>query len=200
MTTFAITLQVYDLTRSPAAVGGLGVAMFNVHALGGETMIAAAVHGLAAVQSRTVPSIRRIVAVRSGGAAAIREVRSRADYEAWYPVFGASGLVMPTWAPEYGGLGLTMEEEVEVAFEIGKTSPAFRSLIGTNNGIGSQGIIGGTFQSLSPGEDTRFLLASLVVVIVGGMGSIVGAALGALIIALGLLAAWPITAIAARRA
>jgi acyl-CoA dehydrogenase len=32
-------------------------------------------------------------------------------------------------------------EEVEVAFEIGKTSPAFRSLIGTNNGIGSQGII-----------------------------------------------------------
>ncbi len=39
------------------------------------------------------------------------------------------------------GLGLTMEEEVEVAFELGRTSPAFRSLIGTNNGIGSQGII-----------------------------------------------------------
>jgi hypothetical protein len=34
-----------------------------------------------------------------------------------------------------------MEEEVEVAFEIGRTSPAFRSLFGTNNGIGSQGII-----------------------------------------------------------
>jgi branched-chain amino acid transport system permease protein len=47
---------------------------------------------------------------------------------------------------------------------------------------GVAGIIGGTFQSLSPGEDTRFLLASLVVVIVGGMGSIVGAAIGALII------------------
>ncbi len=47
---------------------------------------------------------------------------------------------------------------------------------------GVAGIIGGTFQSLSPGEDIRFLLASLVVVIVGGMGSIVGAALGALII------------------
>jgi MFS family permease len=28
MTTFAITLQVYDLTRSPAAVGGIGVATF----------------------------------------------------------------------------------------------------------------------------------------------------------------------------
>ncbi len=49
---------------------------------------------------------------------------------------------------------------------------------------GMAGIVGGTFQSLSPGEDTRFLLASLVVVIVGGMGSIPGAALGALIIGL----------------
>jgi acyl-CoA dehydrogenase len=34
-----------------------------------------------------------------------------------------------------------MEEEVLVAFEIARTSPAFRSLIGTNNGIGSQGIV-----------------------------------------------------------
>jgi len=51
---------------------------------------------------------------------------------------GLFGLSVPE---EYGGLGLTMEEEVHVAFELGKTSPAFRSLIGTNNGIGSQGII-----------------------------------------------------------
>ena len=49
---------------------------------------------------------------------------------------------------------------------------------------GIAGVVGGTFQSMSPGEDTRFLLASLVVVIVGGMGSIPGAALGALIIGL----------------
>jgi len=49
---------------------------------------------------------------------------------------------------------------------------------------GIAGVVGGTFQSLSPGEDTRFLLASLVVVIVGGMGSIPGAALGAVIIGL----------------
>ncbi len=47
---------------------------------------------------------------------------------------------------------------------------------------GMAGVVGGTFQSLSPGEDTRFLLASLIVVIVGGMGSIPGAALGAVII------------------
>jgi branched-chain amino acid transport system permease protein len=49
---------------------------------------------------------------------------------------------------------------------------------------GMAGIVGGTFQSLSLGEDSHFLLASLVVVIVGGMGSIPGAALGALIIGL----------------
>jgi branched-chain amino acid transport system permease protein len=47
---------------------------------------------------------------------------------------------------------------------------------------GVAGVVGGTFQSVAPGEDIRFLLASLVVVIVGGMGSIPGAALGALII------------------
>jgi branched-chain amino acid transport system permease protein len=47
---------------------------------------------------------------------------------------------------------------------------------------GVAGVVGGSFQSLAPGEDIRFLLASLVVVIVGGMGSITGAALGALIV------------------
>ena len=51
---------------------------------------------------------------------------------------GLFGLSIPE---AYGGLGLTMEEEVMVALELGYTSPAFRSVIGTNNGIGSQGII-----------------------------------------------------------
>ena len=51
---------------------------------------------------------------------------------------GLFGLCIPE---EYGGLGLTMEEEIRVAFELGQTSPAFRSMFGTNNGIGSQGII-----------------------------------------------------------
>ena len=46
---------------------------------------------------------------------------------------GLFGLTIPE---EYGGLGLNMEEEVRIALELGKTSPAFRSLIGTNNGIG----------------------------------------------------------------
>jgi alkylation response protein AidB-like acyl-CoA dehydrogenase len=50
-----------------------------------------------------VPESWREAADR-GGAAAIRQVRSRADYEAWYPVFGASGLVAPTWPVDCGGL------------------------------------------------------------------------------------------------
>jgi acyl-CoA dehydrogenase len=61
-----------------------------------------------------------------------------ADIVAEMRELGLFGLSTPE---EYGGLGLTMEEEVFVAFEIAKTSPAFRSLIGTNNGIGSQGLI-----------------------------------------------------------
>lgn len=51
---------------------------------------------------------------------------------------GLFGMSIPE---EYGGLGLTMEEEATVAFELGRTSPVFRSVLGTNNGIGSQGII-----------------------------------------------------------
>ncbi|MBL4918083.1 branched-chain amino acid ABC transporter permease [Szabonella alba] len=61
----------------------------------------------------------------------------------------------------------------------------FLAVFGFGAGMaGIAGIVGGSFQSLSPGEDTRFLLASLVVVIVGGMGSIPGAAIGALVIGL----------------
>jgi branched-chain amino acid transport system permease protein len=49
---------------------------------------------------------------------------------------------------------------------------------------GFAGVVGGTALSISPGEDTRYLLASLVVVIVGGMGSVTGAAIGAIVIGL----------------
>ncbi|MCZ6862547.1 MAG: acyl-CoA dehydrogenase family protein, partial [Alphaproteobacteria bacterium] len=51
---------------------------------------------------------------------------------------GLFGLSIPT---DFGGLGLTMEEEVRVVFELGRTSPAFRSVFGTNVGIGSQGLV-----------------------------------------------------------
>jgi acyl-CoA dehydrogenase len=51
---------------------------------------------------------------------------------------GLFGLSIPE---EYGGLALTMSEEVRVALEFGRTTPAFRSVFGTNVGIGSQGLV-----------------------------------------------------------
>jgi acyl-CoA dehydrogenase len=51
---------------------------------------------------------------------------------------GLFGLSIPA---EYGGLGLSMEEECLVGFELGRASPAFRSTFGTNVGIGSQGLV-----------------------------------------------------------
>ncbi|MDB5668483.1 MAG: acyl-CoA dehydrogenase [Alphaproteobacteria bacterium] len=51
---------------------------------------------------------------------------------------GLFGLSIPE---EHGGLGLSMSEEVRVALELGRTSPAFRSVFGTNVGIGSQGLV-----------------------------------------------------------
>lgn len=51
---------------------------------------------------------------------------------------GLFGLTIPE---EYGGLGLTMEEEILVSIALGRTSPAFRSVMGTNNGIGSAAIV-----------------------------------------------------------
>ena len=51
---------------------------------------------------------------------------------------GFYGLTIPE---SYGGLGLNMSEEIEVARLFGHTSPAFRSAFGTNVGIGSQSLI-----------------------------------------------------------
>jgi branched-chain amino acid transport system permease protein len=53
---------------------------------------------------------------------------------------------------------------------------------------GFGGVLGGTMISLDKGNDTAFLLNSLIVVIIGGMGSLGGAAIGAL--ALGLVDAF----------
>ena len=51
---------------------------------------------------------------------------------------GLFGISIPE---EYGGLDLSMEDECLVVFELGRASPAFRSEIGTNVGIGSQGLV-----------------------------------------------------------
>jgi acyl-CoA dehydrogenase len=51
---------------------------------------------------------------------------------------GLYGYALPT---EYGGLGLSVSQQVRVAIELGYTSPAFRSLFGTNNGIAGQVLV-----------------------------------------------------------
>ena len=78
--------------------------------------------------------------------------------------------------PMVSGLGVNIERVNGAAFFLG-------SLLA---GVG--GVLGGSFLVIAPGEDVDFLLKALVVVIVGGMGSLGGAAIGAL--ALGLIEAW----------
>jgi alkylation response protein AidB-like acyl-CoA dehydrogenase len=72
-------------------------------------------------------------ASRAGGTQAIRKVRTRSDYERWYPVFAASGLVVPTWPVEYGGAGLTpgearAVETVLAPYNLGRLNPLGLSL------------------------------------------------------------------------
>ena len=70
--------------------------------------------------------------------------------------------------------------------DIDRTNAAAFFLGATLAGLG--GSLAGVFQVIAPGEDTDFLLKALIVVIIGGMGSLGGAALGAL--ALGLIETW----------
>ena len=86
-----------------------------------------AVAAVAAWVEAVVPSAWREAAAR-GGAAAIREVRSRTEYETWYPAFAASGLVVPTWPVEYGGLDAKPAlarrlEAVLAPYNLGRLNP-----------------------------------------------------------------------------
>jgi acyl-CoA dehydrogenase len=57
------------------------------------------------------------------------------DLRARAAEMGLFGYALPE---DHGGLGVTMSEDVQLAFEFGYTTPAFRSLFGTNNGIAGQ--------------------------------------------------------------
>jgi acyl-CoA dehydrogenase len=61
-----------------------------------------------------------------------------ADIVADMKELGLFGISIPE---EYGGIGLSLAQECEVAYELGQTALAFRSVVGTNIGIGSQGIL-----------------------------------------------------------
>jgi acyl-CoA dehydrogenase len=80
------------------------------------------------VQERLVPNEDRVEHDDEVPAELIAEMKE----------LGLFGLSIPE---EYGGIGLSMQEEVEICFELGQTALAFRSVFGTNVGIGSQGIL-----------------------------------------------------------
>ena len=79
-------------------------------------------------RERLVPAENEVAETDAIPPAIVQEMRD----------MGLFGLTVPE---AYGGLELTMEEEVRVLFELCQTSPAFRSVIGTTVGIGSQGIL-----------------------------------------------------------
>jgi len=80
------------------------------------------------VRERLVPAEADVAETDAVPPAVVAEMRR----------LGLFGMTIPE---AHGGLGLGMSEEVQVLFELCQTSPAFRSLHGTNNGIGSQGIV-----------------------------------------------------------
>jgi len=80
------------------------------------------------VRERLMPAEDRVEAEDEVPPELIQEMRD----------LGLFGLSIPE---EYGGLGLTVFEETEVIFEVTQAALAFRSVFGTNVGIGSQGIV-----------------------------------------------------------
>ena len=80
------------------------------------------------VRERLVPLEEEVVATDRIPDAVRREMAE----------MGLFGMSIPE---QYGGLGLNMAEEVELVGELCWASPAFRSMVGTNNGSCSQGIL-----------------------------------------------------------
>jgi acyl-CoA dehydrogenase len=79
------------------------------------------------VDERLIPAEAEVAETDAIPAPIVEEMRE----------LGLFGLTAPE---EFGGLGLTMEEEVLAIFELGRAAPAFRSMFATNVGIGMQGI------------------------------------------------------------
>ncbi len=80
------------------------------------------------VQERLVPAENEVEAHDEVPADIVEDMKA----------MGLFGLSIPE---EFGGIGLSMAQECQVAYELGRTSLAFRSVFGTNVGIGSQGIL-----------------------------------------------------------
>lgn len=80
------------------------------------------------VSERLIPNEMRVEEEDEIPAEIVEEMRA----------LGLFGMTIP---PEYGGLGLNLSQEAQIAMVFGHTAPAFRSLFGTNTGIGARGLI-----------------------------------------------------------
>lgn len=80
------------------------------------------------VEKRLIPNEMRVEETDQIPEQIVREMKE----------LGLFGLTIPA---EYGGLGLNASRETEIAMALGHTAPAFRSLFGTNIGIGARGLI-----------------------------------------------------------
>ena len=90
-------------------------------------------------------------AAAAEGPAALRSVRSLAQYRQWYPNFAEAGLVVPTWLPEHGGLGIS--NDVARAIE-----PALAPLRLTRlNPLGLNNVAAALFSHGSEEQRLRFL-------------------------------------------
>jgi acyl-CoA dehydrogenase len=94
----------------------------------------------AELREQLIDTVRRFVAerLRPLERQVAEEDAVPADIVEEMKALGLFGLSIPE---EYGGLDLSMEDECLVAIELGRASPAFRSVFGTNVGIGSQGLV-----------------------------------------------------------
>ena len=80
-------------------------------------------------------------------------------------------------------LGMTIRAGVDDAPMLAATGVNVPLVFSLVFGLGAllagfAGVAGGSYLSISQGEDARYLLVSLLVVIVGGLGSVGGAAVG----------------------
>lgn len=79
----------------------------------------------------TVPAHWRAAA--ADGPAALRAVRTPAEYRQWYPAFAAAGLVAPTWLPEHGGLGISNDVAREIESVLAPLRLTRLNPLGLNN-------------------------------------------------------------------
>jgi alkylation response protein AidB-like acyl-CoA dehydrogenase len=100
--------------------------------IGSDTSVDDVRRAVAAWIEDHVPEAWRRAATE--GAAAIRAVRTRTEYEAWYPTLADAGLVVPSWPVEYGGLGVGREVaravDAELApYNLGRLNPLGLNLV-----------------------------------------------------------------------